>query len=380
MTANSRDQVLAALQSHQSYLIVLPPEPSIDACCAGISLMQILEKREKRIKIISESFESPKSLSFLSKISSIEKDLKSERKFIIQLDLSEKKIGELNYDIQNDKLNIFITPEKGIFEAKDVQCSVSDYGYEAIIILDAPDLEHLGAILEKHADLFYQTPIINIDNKAWNQYYGQINYVDVKSPSLSEIIMHLSMHLGDDVIHEDVATSLLAGILNKTKNFQVSTVTPRTLSLASQLMTLGANRDVIMKNMYHSKSLPTLKLWGRVLARLQADTKHNIVWSLLQKDDFMKSQSQESDLHGIIDELIVLSPEAEKIAILYEDSKGVIHGIIHAPPHTNALEILADFSPKKEKDIFTFSFQGKNLREIEAIVLKRLLEDKILHP
>ena len=172
------------------------------------------------------------------------------------------------------------------------------------------------AFLFDNADFFYHTPIINIDHNPANDYFGQINLVDITATSISEIIFELIKEMGGEILNEQIATNLLAGIISKTKSFRTTSVTPKSLAIASHLVASGARREEIIKNLFQTKNIATLKLWGRVLARLKEGESHRLVWSLVSRHDFGSSGAGEEDLIGVIDELIINTPLAEIVALL----------------------------------------------------------------
>jgi hypothetical protein len=89
---------------------------------------------------------------------------------------------------------------------------------------------------------------------------------------------------------------------------------------SSELISLGADREKIVNNLYRSRSINTLKLWGRFLARLDSDLEDRLIWSMLSQNDFEKTTTQEKDLDEVINELIINIPQAS-IVIIFSESK-----------------------------------------------------------
>lgn len=316
-------QAVELLNRSKNVLICLPVQPSSDAIAAGLGLFLTLEKLGKRARIVCSRFELPANHSFLPKSEAIEKELKNIRQFIITLDVSKVAVDELAYAIEGKKLNIFITPKDGFYDARDISTSAGSYAYDLLVTVDAADLELLGELATNNAEFFYRVPILNIDHRAKNTNYGAVNLVDLTATSTSEITFELVKALGFNVLDEQVATTLLTGIISKTKSFQTPNVTPRSLAVASHLIASGARREEIIDNLFQSKSLGTLKLWGRVLARLQEKFSGRLVYSLLSDQDFAKAEAKEDDLPRVIDELIVNVPTAELVAVIYARPGGV---------------------------------------------------------
>ncbi len=369
MQSSPVQQVTDIIQRSTSILIALPNNPSTDAVAGSLALYLMFEKMKKKSKVVCNEFELPPHHQFLPKSKEIHADLTTLRKFIISLDVSRTKVDELSYDIAGDKLNIFITPKSGFFEPRDITTSASEYEYDLIITVDTPDLAALGKLFEDNAEFFYHTPIINIDHSPSNEQFGQINYVDIVATSSSEIVFELIKSINHDFLDEYIATSLLAGIISKTKSFQSSSVTPRSLSIASHLIEQGARRDDIIKNLYRTKSISTLRLWGRALARLRTDHNGRVVWSVLNKNDFERSGAQERELEGVIDELIVNMPHAEIIFLMYEQGETQAGVIVNTTRAIDGQVMFRDFSPTGTTHYTSFTLKGASLTEAEQKVL-----------
>ncbi len=366
------EQIKETVEKSNTILIATAKKYNTDAIAASLALAMFLEKQNKRVKVVCAGYNLLPAHNFLPKSEEIVSDLTSLRKFIISLDVKKNKVEELSYDIKDDKLNIYITPKSGFYEERDISTSSGGFAYDLIFALNTPDLDSLDQIYEENREFFYQKPIINIDHNPENEYYGQVNHVDLTATSISEIIFDLLKHFREELIDEHIATNLLTGIISNTKSFQSPQVTPRTLSIASHLIASGARREEIVKNLYRTKSISTLKLWGRALARLRADVNNRVVWTIINKEDFDKSQAKERDLRGVIDELIINTPEAKIVFILYEKGDNHVYGIVSTEEKLDALEVLKRFNPKGTKDFTEFVLKNKTLEEAEKIILEDL--------
>lgn len=366
MERTTWQQIQHLIESEANILIALPRSPSTDAIASSLALYSFLEKTGKRPKVVANNFHLPPNHQFLPKSKEIYADLASLQKFTISLNVAKTKVEELSYDITGDALNIFITPKSGYFTQKDVTTSAGAYEYSLIVVLDAPDLEALGALFDDNAEFFYNTPIINIDHRATNTHFGQVNLVELTATSTSEILFELMREVNPALLDEYIATNLLAGIISKTKSFQTATVTPKSLSIASHLIASGARRDEIIRHLYQTKTLPTLRLWGRALARLKTDCQDRYVFSRVTQLDFERAESRADDLAGVIDELIVNTPKAEVIAVLYEAENGKVEAVVHTTHALNSATLFRDFHPEGSRDFTKLVFPTKLLDEAEG--------------
>ncbi|MBU0670904.1 hypothetical protein KKF29_01975 [Patescibacteria group bacterium] len=372
MGLKTEKQILEIVKQRDNILICLPKKPTTDAIASGLGLFSVLEKLGKRAKVVASDFVLPSDHNFLPKSKEIYADLSSLRKFIITVDTAETQPENLEYDIKDNKLNIYITPKNGFFEERDVTTSSGNFSFDLIITIDTPDLDSLGAIYDNNAEFFYHTPIINIDHNPANEHYGQINLINVTATSVSEIIFELINDWSGDYLDEYVATNLLTGIISKTKSFKTNSVTPRSLAIASHLISQGARRDDIVKNLFQNKSLATLKLWGKALATIKSDSEKKIVWSVLSQDDFREAGAKEGDLDKVIDELIINTPDAENVFIVYEDYSGFTEAVIATAHYIDAFKVFSEFKPTGNQDFTYIKLTGKTREEAEQLILGRL--------
>ena len=312
-------QIFEQIKKASNILITFKKTWNGDSVASALALFLFLKKMDKTVEVAAEKFSLDKLYSFLPGYTEIKHELNNLRKFIISLDITNTKVSQIKYKQEENQLNFIISPQDGFFSASDITSGASGFKYDLIIAVDSPDLESLGRIYDNDTEFFYQTPIINIDHSSTNEGFGQINFIELTAVSTSELIFSLFESFGRELMDENIATCLLAGMIAETKSFKTNNVTPRALLTASQLMSLGARREEIVNFLYRSKSINVLKLWGRVLARLSSSLDNKLIWSTLSTTDFLKTNSTENDLTDVIDELIVSIPQAKVIAIIYEN-------------------------------------------------------------
>lgn len=366
------DQAIGAIRASQRVMIALSESPTADAITASFALADALEKLHKHPTIASSHFQMPAHLTFLPKSRQIHADVSKLRKFVISLDLTEKKVESLAYKVDGNALKIYITPKDGLFGAKDVSSALGEYEFDLIISLDIQSLANLGPLFETNAEFFYHTPNVNIDHSPANNHFGQINLVDLVSTSVSEIVYDLIDRLDPKLLDEAVATNLLTGIITKTRCFRTPAVTPKALAAASRLIEGGAKREEIIKRLYQTKSLQALRLWGRALARIQEDFDGQYVWTLINRNDFEKSGSDESALQSVIEDLMGNTPKARVVAVLYEGSDQKIHGLVSSHRQVRLLSMFKNAQPVGNSDLVALTFDAQDITEAERIVQQRV--------
>ncbi len=367
---NENEQIKQLIENKKNILIVFGEPTNGDAIGSAVALALFLEKMGKRIDIVSDDFNLPNNFKFLNKAKEIKSGFDFLQKFVISVDINKTGLQELSYDVKDNKLRIFITPKQSFLNRENIRTAQSDFKYDLIFVVDTPDLESLGNIYDNNTELFYQKPIINIDHKSSNENFGQINLIDITHTSTAESIYHLIKEIGPEQINQEIATSLLTGIISKTRSFKSQNIKPQTLNTASELINLGAERERIVQNLYRTKTIATLKLWGSVLSHLQNDSNLNLAWSVITRDDFIRSNSTPEDLSNIIEELLSNSPQIKLLVLLYEKNEQ-IHVILDTNKEYNALELLRPFGQVNgDKQQARTILENTNLKQAEEKIIE----------
>jgi phosphoesterase RecJ-like protein len=191
-------------------------------------------------------------------------------------------------------------------------------------------LEALGQFYEKYTDLFFEKPILNIDHKSGNEYFGEVNLVEPISSSCAEIIADFLNSFFPNQIFAPIATCLLAGIIEETRSFQKTNTTPQTFNLASLLITQGAEKEKIVQFLYKTKPLKYLKLWGRLLSCLDVDREKNLAWVAIEPAEFEELEPSFDDLAAISEEINDLVPQLNASILLWNGNSGWTEALVQS--------------------------------------------------
>ena len=341
MELSPKQQLIEQIKKSERILITAHVRPDGDAIGSTTAIYQVLKKMGKNVTAVL--LEMPKTFSFLPGTGAVAKEIFGTRDFIISLDQKESRVAKVGYNVENNRLNILITPESGKFRPENVSFGDGAFQFDLIIILDCPDFDQLGSLYENSPTLFLETPTINIDHHATNEYYGTINLVELAATSTCEVLVGIIEALGKEYLDENVATCLLTGIITDTGSFQNANTTPKSFTVAAQLVAAGGRQQEIIKYVFKTKPLSTLKLWGRALDNLQAISELKLVWSGLSRDDFEESGAAEEEVSGVIDELLKTAEGAEVVVLLSERSGGLTTGSIRTIKGIDAAAIASLF-------------------------------------
>jgi len=313
------DQIINLTEKSQKILLLTHAKADCDGLGAALSMYLVLKEMGKEVTVVTND-PAKENQYFLPAIDILQNSLAGSSDFVISLDTSKIPIGKIKYNTEDNHLNIIITPKDGHFSEQDVTFDHGKNQYDLIIVMDTGNFEHLGPIYDANVEMFYETPVINIDHHSSNTDFGQVNLVNVTASSTTEVLyeflVYWEKNLNQKLITEDIATLLLAGIITDTGSFQHANTSPRAMETASKLLDLGARQQEIIKNIYKTKKLSTLKLWGIVLSKIQVDPVYRMVWSAISQEDLQEADAAPEETEGIIDDLLTNAPGAEIIFLI----------------------------------------------------------------
>lgn len=375
MELSPKQQTVELIKSSEKILLLTHQNPDGDALGSLLALSLVLKSLGKEPTAVS-SDPVPGVFRFLPLEPHLSKDFSGIKDFVISVDTTNTKVDKLSYKnlAAENKLNIIITPLAGSFEEKDISCAGGSYKYDLIIVLDSPDLERLGSLYDSHMEMFFETPVINIDHHPGNDYFGKVNWVDLTATSTSEILVALIESLSREkpLLDAEVATALLTGIIVDTGSFQNTNTTPKSFTVAAQLVAAGARQQEIIRSVFKTKTLSTLKLWGKVLSNMQEEMAGKFIWSKVTKEDYLTANAVETDTSGVIDELLKTAPGIDFALLLSERTDG-LHGSMRAARVGVDVSAIAKmFGGGGHQAAAAFQLPGKTLAEMQEEILTKV--------
>ncbi|MBU4142020.1 hypothetical protein KKE99_04060 [Patescibacteria group bacterium] len=247
MNSENKKQACDLIKKSSNPLILIPENFNIDAVSGALGLYLFLEKNKKNPRIAC-SIAIPEKFLFLADKKIIENGIQGDCLYKISFDTGESQIKELSYEKEGNILKINLAMAGSNFELEKPRIDLLKFNYDLIFIAGSPDLESLGKIYYDNACFFSETAIVNIDCRAENKKYGNINLIQPHS-SVSEIIAEIANMLSRDALDSGIADLFLTGIVAMTNNFQSAKIDAETFALASILLMSGANREEVIKRL-----------------------------------------------------------------------------------------------------------------------------------
>ncbi|MFH1534342.1 MAG: bifunctional oligoribonuclease/PAP phosphatase NrnA [Nitrospirota bacterium] len=373
MSEATQKQIIDLIKRSNKILIMPSIPPDGDSIGGAIALYLVLKKLGKETTIISQD-DIPELLQFLPHTNMVGNNLSSSTDFIISINCQDVKIENIKSTTEGEDINIVITPKEGHLSEDNVTFNKGKVDYDLIITVDTAELSQLGSVYENNIELFHQVPVINIDHHISNTHFGKINYTDIMASSTTELLLQLFEDIAKEekieIIDEDIATLLLTGIITDTGSFQNANTTPKSFASSAKLISYGARQQEIIQHIYKTKQLSQLKLWGRVLSKIQTDEKYKIVWSVVSQQDFKDTQSTAEETGDIIDELMTNAPGAEIVFLIKEKEDGTSSISLRTTnPAINASRIAEQFGGGGHTRAAGFRITDKNLRDAEYQII-----------
>jgi hypothetical protein len=148
---------------------------------SALALYHSLKKLDKNVKLIDPA-------NYDGDLA----DNGKQKNFSITIDLTQKEIGEISYDKKDDLLKLDFEVLAGNVSQDDVVfLSGAPNDFDAIITIGVQRLPDLEDVLDENFKLFYEKPIINIDNNIFNEKFGQVNLIK-QGPIAKTIIILLN--------------------------------------------------------------------------------------------------------------------------------------------------------------------------------------------
>lgn len=241
MDNQQKQQTADRIKQANNILVTVSNNPSVDQLAACIGLTLALNKMGKHATAVFSGM-PPSTIEFLQPEKTLEKTTDSLRDFIIALDKS--KADKLRYKVEDAVVKIFITPYRTSISDKDLQFSQGDFNVDVVIALGVHSQTELDQAITSHGRILHDATVITANVEAGGEL-GAINWLDNRSSSLSELAVQLIDVLDKKLLDNQIATALLTGIVAETERFSNDKTSPLTMSYAAELMTAGANQQLV---------------------------------------------------------------------------------------------------------------------------------------
>ena len=283
-------QAINLIKASESILILTHKNPDGDAVGSVLGLAQALESMGKNVKCFSKDV-VPDVFGFLPNVSKIKDQTVPERYDLVIL------------------LDCALFDRTGLTNIKDVASS-----FDRLLIID----HHPKGETE------------------CDHYEKCIFVIDAEMSSTAVLIYKLLKN-ADIEITKDIANCLLTGIFTDTGGFQHSNTDSQSLEAAAEFMKKGSRVDKIAKNIFNSKSMAAIKLWGIALSRIKTDSETGMAVSYVSRKDIEDFGAKEEDLAGLVNAINTVS-DAKFSLLLTESEDCKIKGSLRSEEY-NGIDV-----------------------------------------
>ena len=244
-------QVIEKIKGAENILVTLSRDPAVDEMAGAIGLTMFLDSLQKHATAIY-SGRTPDALRFLRPEGTFETNTASLQDFIIAL--NKEKADHLRYKLEGDFVKIYITPYKTTLSEADLEFSHGDYNVDLVLALAVPSAGDLDAALAEYGRIMHNATTIDITAGAPGRF-GEIEWSEPGASSVCEMLTRLIFQMqGEATLDKEIANALLTGIVAATGRFSNERTNAETMQIASKLMEMGADQQMIASHVLESET------------------------------------------------------------------------------------------------------------------------------
>ena len=213
--------------------------------------------------------------------------------------------------------------EKAVSDKLSILPFSSDYNkeklhnYDLAIVVDCGDISRLG---KKDYKIFLSAKkTILLDHHLDNPRFCDINIIEVKAASTTQIIYKLLKEYNETKIDEDVANLLYAGLITDSGSFAFPSTSSETLHIAASLLEKGADNGFLSQKLLRDIELNVFKLKTKVMNESKFYDDYSIGIISISLDDFELTNTNSEHTEGLINDIINI--ESVKVAISVTEIK-----------------------------------------------------------
>jgi phosphoesterase RecJ-like protein len=145
-----------------------------------------------------------------------------------------------------------------------------------------------------------------IDHHASGDDLGALEFKDVMAEATGSLILQMADAL-DLAIPPSVAMPLFCAIATDTGWFRFSSTSESTMRVAARLIDLGAQPDLIYRQLYEQYSLGRIRLAGCVLSRVTLDCDGRLAYTWVEFADFDRAGARPVDSEDLVNECLKIA-------------------------------------------------------------------------
>lgn len=174
---------------------------------------------------------------------------------------------------------------------------------------------------------------LNPDRGSFDIIFSETE-VSSASELLYSILMKTSSISGNaSMLPKSAATSLMTGMTTDTNNFANSTF-PSTLTMASELLDAGVDRDRIISELYNNYKERRIRIMGHAMKDLLKITEDGVAYIVLDAKTLAEYGIEEGETEGFVN--MPLSIDRVRMSLLLKEEKDRVRVSIRSKKGTSA--------------------------------------------
>lgn len=187
---------------------------------------------------------------------------------------------------------------------------------DAFLLLDGNSRTRFGSYAEYIKD--DPKPTYMVDHHPDPEDGFDLSISVEEASSTCELIFHLYHKNDIGQMDKEAAQALYTGILTDTGSLQYDSVTPKTMSIGSELLRLGEFRpNVVAERVFSNKRLNQLHLLSRAMGTIELHEDNQIATMYVTRKMLDETDTTNDDCEGFV--AYPLSVSGIKAAILFKD-------------------------------------------------------------
>ncbi len=239
----SQQDIISRLSAANNILVTVKASPTVDELSAALGLTIALNNSGKHATAVF-SGQIPNAMSFLKPDKIFENNVHSLRDFIISL--NKEKADKLRFAKDGEIVKIYITPYKSTITSEDLSYDEGDFNVEMVVAIGINSQDELDSVIAAHGRILHEATVATLKTGATPSSLGSINWSEPTLSSSSAMVLQLLQSFNPPVtISPEIATALLTGIVADTDRFSNQNTSPRLMELSAQLMSAGADHQLV---------------------------------------------------------------------------------------------------------------------------------------
>ena len=242
--------------------------------------------------------------------------------------------------------------------------------FHLAIVLDSSNLDRLG--FDLHRTFPHLKSVINVDHHVSNSRFGDVNVVEHKRSAVCEVLCSL-LHKLDAPIDPMTANALYTGISTDTGSFQYEATTADTLRTGADLISLGADINLVRENVWENEPFNRIRVLSRVLDNLKVTENGKIAWIKISHAELEHFELDNGDLETFVDYPRTI--QGVQVALFFKEiQNGFVKVSIRSKSEVDSNKLAQLFGGGGHKRAAGCKMTG-SLDEVEQNVTERFIRE-----